>query len=146
MNINKGILIAIAILVLAGGYIFYQGTQNQGSPAPAVTDSSPTASPAESTGSGATAAVKEFNVTGSSFKFDPATITVSQGDTVKINFRNTAGTHDFSLDDFNVKTKVLKADETETVEFVADKAGTFEYFCSVGNHRSLGMVGKLVVE
>jgi plastocyanin len=29
---------------------------------------------------------------------------------------------------------------------VADKKGTFEYYCSVGQHRALGMKGKLVVE
>jgi len=33
-----------------------------------------------------------------------------------------------------------------SVTFVADKTGTFEYYCSVGNHRAQGMVGKLIVE
>jgi nitrite reductase (NO-forming) len=36
--------------------------------------------------------------------------------------------------------------ETTSVEFVADKTGTFEYYCSVGAHRAMGMTGSLVVE
>ena len=36
--------------------------------------------------------------------------------------------------------------QIDEVEFVVDKAGTFEYYCSVGNHRQMGMVGKLIVE
>jgi uncharacterized cupredoxin-like copper-binding protein len=32
------------------------------------------------------------------------------------------------------------------VQFVADKTGTFEFYCSVGNHRQMGMVGTLVVQ
>ncbi|KKT09719.1 MAG: Plastocyanin [candidate division WWE3 bacterium GW2011_GWB2_43_22] len=56
------------------------------------------------------------------------------------------GTHDLRLDEFNVATKLLKAGETDTVEFTADKAGVFEYYCSVGEHRKMGMVGTLTVE
>ncbi len=32
------------------------------------------------------------------------------------------------------------------VEFTADKKGTFEYYCSVGEHRVNGMKGKFIVE
>jgi nitrite reductase (NO-forming) len=54
--------------------------------------------------------------------------------------------HTFVLDDFNVRTDILKSGSEETIEFGADKAGTFEYFCSVGDHRQKGMVGNLIVE
>lgn len=88
----------------------------------------------------------EVDVTGTNYKFDPATITVKKGDTVKINFTAQGNMpHDFTIDEFNVATKQL-TNASETVQFVADKAGTFEYYCSVGNHRALGMVGKLVVQ
>ena len=33
-----------------------------------------------------------------------------------------------------------------TAEFTADKVGSFEYYCSVGSHRSMGMKGVLKVE
>ena len=89
--------------------------------------------------------VKEFAIDGNNFSLTPAAITVNKGDTVKITFTNRLGMHDWKLDEFNVGTKVLKAGESETVTFVADKSGTFEYYCSVGSHRQMGMVGKLIV-
>lgn len=89
--------------------------------------------------------VKEFKVTGSPFKFDPSSITVKKGDTVRIVFTNAEGFHDWVLDEFNARTKQLQAGQSETIEFVADKVGEFEYYCSVGNHRAQGMVGTLTV-
>jgi len=50
------------------------------------------------------------------------------------------------MNEFNARTKQIKAGETETIEFIADKVGSFEYYCSVGQHRQMGMVGTLVVE
>lgn len=91
-------------------------------------------------------APKEFVVNGSNFSFDVKTITVKKGDTVRIVFKNQDGFHDFVIDDFNVATKQIQAGQEETVEFVADKGGIFEYYCSVGNHRAMGMVGTLTVE
>jgi plastocyanin len=90
--------------------------------------------------------VREFTISGSPFQFDVPEITVNQGDTVRITFKNTQGTHDFTLDEFGVKTKRLAAGEEETVEFVADQRGTFNFYCSVPGHRTSGMEGQLVVE
>jgi plastocyanin len=88
----------------------------------------------------------EFVVSASNFEFDQKVITVNKGDEVKITLKNTEGKHDLMLDEFNVKTSELEADESETVTFIADKAGEFEYYCSVGEHRKMGMVGKLIVK
>lgn len=90
--------------------------------------------------------VKEFTVRGSNFKFTPSEIRVKQGDTVRVTFINESGTHDWNLDEFNVKTKLVQAGQQETVEFVASKIGQFEYYCSVGQHRQMGMKGLLIVE
>lgn len=90
--------------------------------------------------------VKVFEVGGGAFYFDPDEITVTEGDTVRIVFTNEGGTHDWVLDEFNASTPRTQTGETVEVEFVADQAGTFEYYCSVGNHREMGMVGTLVVE
>lgn len=92
-----------------------------------------------------TPAVKEFTVTGSSYLFDPATITVNKGDKVKITFKNSGGMHDWKIDELGIATKKIKTGEEEILEFTADKAGTFEYYCSVGEHRAKGMKGTLVV-
>ena len=56
------------------------------------------------------------------------------------------GFHNFTVDEFNARTRQINAGETDTIQFTADKAGTFEYYCNVGNHREMGMVGKLIVE
>lgn len=89
--------------------------------------------------------VKEFTVEGSSFAFAPKTMVVNKGDTVKITFTNKVGFHDFVIDEFNARTKQIKAGESEVITFVADRVGTFEYYCSVGTHRAQGMVGTLTV-
>ncbi len=89
--------------------------------------------------------VKEFTVTGSNFRFSPSTMTVNRGDTVRITFRSTGMNHDFVIDELGVKSSVLPSGGEEVIEFVADTAGTYEYYCSVGNHRQMGMVGTLTV-
>ena len=73
-------------------------------------------------------------------------MTVKKGDRVRITFKNSGGTHDFIIDEFNVATKRLNGGEQDAVEFTADKTGSFEYYCSVGSHRAMGMKGTLVVE
>lgn len=89
--------------------------------------------------------VREFTVDTANFSFSPSNITVNQGETVKITVKNTQGFHDFRLDKFNVATKLLNESEEQTITFVADEKGTFEYYCSVGNHRDMGMVGSFTV-
>ncbi|MEK7557345.1 MAG: cupredoxin domain-containing protein [Patescibacteria group bacterium] len=91
--------------------------------------------------------VKEFAVVASEFKFSVPEMRVKQGDTVRVTLTNGgAMPHDWRVDEFGAATKVISKGQTDTVEFVASKKGTFEYYCSVGQHRANGMVGKLVVE
>lgn len=89
--------------------------------------------------------VKVFTINGSNFKFEPNMISVNKGDKVKIVFKNTGGFHDFVIDELNVKTKQIGASSEDSVEFTAEKVGSFEFYCSVGNHRTMGMKGTLVV-
>ena len=89
---------------------------------------------------------KQFNITGSNFKYNLSEIRVKKGDNVKIVFTNTEGSHDLVIDEFNVRTPQIKAGEKSTIDFIADKSGTFEYYCSIGNHRQMGMKGQLTVE
>jgi len=84
-------------------------------------------------------------VEGSPFKFSPNTISAKVGDKIIVTFKNMEGTHDFVIDEFDAKTKRINEGQNDIVTFVADKAGTFEYYCSVGQHRAIGMKGTLVV-
>lgn len=100
----------------------------------------------DSAAGGIELATQEFTVDGTSFSFTPNKIEVFKGDKIKINFNNKAGTHDMRIEGYNVGTKVLQAGQSESFEFIADKSGTFEFYCSVGNHRAQGMKGSLVVK
>lgn len=151
---NKGLIIGgvIILLVIIGGVLFFTTQTSQVSN---TTNTQTTVSPtegslvspsAEASGAMMEGEAKTVKVTGSNFKFNPAEIRVKKGDTVKIVFTNSGGTHDFVIDEFNVRTPVIEGGETAEVEFVADKTGTFEYYCSVGQHRQMGMVGNLIVE
>lgn len=162
MDSTKIIVAVVLVLLLGGGAYFYFQNQNsmmqpnggvsatpssnammEASTSPATSDQM-MASDSSMTTEGT---VKEFTVEGSNFKFMPSTMTVNKGDTVRIIFKNTGGFHDFVIDEFEgAKTKQIGANATETIEFVADKTGSFEYYCSVGNHRGMGMKGTLTVK
>lgn len=90
--------------------------------------------------------IKTFDLTGKNFSFSQTEIRVKKGDRVLVNFTSTSGTHDWVIDEFNARTARVDGGKSTSVEFTADKTGTFEYYCSVGPHRSLGMKGKLIVE
>jgi plastocyanin len=89
--------------------------------------------------------VKEIEVRSEGLVFTPSEIRVNRGDTVRITYVNTRGTHDWTLDEFDVATARIPAGQSETVEFVADQAGEFEFYCSVPGHRAAGMYGRFVV-
>lgn len=90
--------------------------------------------------------VKVFEVEGSNYEFSVKEMRVNRGDTVRIEFTSMDGIHDWRVDEFGMQTERLAAGESGRVEFVADEVGSFEYYCSVNNHRAMGMVGTLVVE
>lgn len=90
--------------------------------------------------------INTIEVKATSFAFNPKTIKVKEGEKVKIVLTNDDGTHDFVIDEMDVKSKTLNTGDMTEVIFTASKKGEFEYYCSVANHRSMGMVGKLIVE
>lgn len=96
--------------------------------------------------------VKTFVISGENFKFvmngvDNPDIVINKGDKLRIEFISTQGFHDWVVDEFSAATsQVRNTDGMTSVEFTADKSGTFEYYCSVGEHRANGMKGNLIVE
>ncbi|MCR4305767.1 MAG: cupredoxin domain-containing protein [Candidatus Daviesbacteria bacterium] len=139
---NKVLIAIVVIIILLGlGYFLSQSGNRQ-----QVTQPAPVNSPEQAT-SPATPAAKTFDVTGTPFQFEPNEIKVKKGDTVRINFKNMEGTlHDLTIADLNVRTKQIPAGQTDSIEFVADTAGTFDFICSVPTHADRGMVGKFIVE
>lgn len=92
------------------------------------------------------AEVKEITVTNEGFDFIPKEIRVNVGDRIRLTYENGGGYHDWVLDEFDAATSQFSGGQSETIEFVADEAGNFEFYCSVGNHRARGMWGNFIVE
>lgn len=70
---------------------------------------------------------------------------VKKWDKVKIMINTTQWTHDFKIDEFWVYAETPTGEVT-TVEFTADKAGEFVYWCTKPDHRENGHWGTLIVE
>ena len=97
-------------------------------------------------GGGDVEEVKTIDVIASRFQFEPATISVAQGDNVRLRLHSADRSHGFAIKEFRVKALIPKAGEAVTVEFVADQAGTFDFtcaeYCGTGH---AAMKGRLVV-
>jgi plastocyanin len=158
------ILIGVAVILVVGYVLLTGNTEEQ----PASSDATPTEnvdnSPATTeteeisdagdmepvtdaeTAPVADATERVFTLDSFSYGYSETELRVNQGDTVTINLTNSGGFHDWVVDEFGAATEKISAGDTTSVTFVADQAGTFEYYCSVGNHRAQGMVGTLIVE
>jgi len=88
----------------------------------------------------------QFTINAVNYAYDVTEMKVRKGETVTVTFNSTDGFHDWVVDEFNAYTQKVSPGTQTSVTFVADKFGVFEYYCSVGQHRAHGMVGKLIVE
>ena len=130
------LVVAVAGLAL-GGYFLFSQTQQKSSP-PATT---PTQTSVQTSTQG-----KVITVSAANFSYDKPEIRVKKGEKLTIRFVNTEGKHDIVFEGLNAQTDVIGEGQTQDIDVPTDTAGTFAYFCSVGNHRNMGMEGKLIVE
>ena len=89
--------------------------------------------------------IKTFDMVAKQWDFVPSTITVNKGDTVKMIINSIDVKHGIAIPEFGVNSD-LNPGEITTIEFVADKSGSFRFFCSVfcgSGHGS--MEGTLIV-
>jgi len=151
------IVVVLVILIAVGAFFFFFRGDSSSSTTGNIVGSgnSPNQDNSQynppSSGSPSTGNVKTFVITGDHFRFfmngvENSDIKVKQGDKVRIEFSNTEGFHDWKIDEFNAATEQVGVGKATFVEFVADKKGTFEYYCSVGSHRANGMKGDFIVE
>lgn len=148
---SQNIVISVLVLLVIGGGIYFFSTQNKKNqqsvvPTEAVQQEERAVKTSVTSESGVMEDINEIVINGSNFKFDPSTITVKKGQKTRVIFKNTQGMHNFKVDEFNISIPVTKTGEEQSAEFTADKAGTFEFYCSVEQHRAMGMKGTLVVE
>lgn len=89
----------------------------------------------------------EISMTGSDYEFDPETFTVEAGQEVTVTLTSGDLMHDFVLEDMDVRTEIIEAGDSDSVTFTApEEPGEYTYYCSVGNHRAMGMEGTMIVE
>jgi len=116
---------------------------------------SPSASPSTAAGSNATAA-KEMYVVATDvssqpttwYRFSKSAYTFKANDKINVTLKNAVGDinqHALIIDEFNVKLENVAVSDSKSVIFTATKAGTFKFYCNVGNHRTLGMEGTLTI-
>lgn len=90
--------------------------------------------------------VASFSVTAKQWTFEPAVIRVKQGQRVELDVTSVDVAHGFRLPEFGIGA-TLEPEKTVRVSFVADKVGTFSFFCDVFCGQGHGsMRGTLVVE
>ncbi|MBI4150676.1 cupredoxin domain-containing protein [Candidatus Woesearchaeota archaeon] len=90
-----------------------------------------------------TGQTKEFELTATSFSFEPALITVSAGDHVKLLVTAADKDHGISLPAFGVNEQTPQGVVT-IIEFDATRRGLFEYrcntFCGSGHDAMIGAI------
>ena len=152
MNRTAAIVIAVIVFLGLFGLLYwyvlpknnyYNTTSNTTSTVTVTTIPSPTTQ-SSSAASSSTSSTATIDVTGQSFSFSPKQIKVSKGTKVTINFTAKDVSHTFTLPDFNVDTGLVTPGTSKTVQFTADKTGTFEFYCTP--HKSMGMTGTLTVQ
>lgn len=90
---------------------------------------------------------EEIEIEATEFRFSPSEISLKEGTKLILHLKNTGQMpHDFVIDELQVRSRVLNPGETERIEIRANRKGTFSFYCSIGNHRFLGMEGKVVVD
>lgn len=141
---NKTVWIALGILVAIGVAGFFltrrPASNNQAGSV------SPTSTPVAQESPLSEGSAREIVVTASEYAFSPGSIAVAKGEKIKLTFRNMGGlSHNLVIDDLNVSTRTIPRGEEDTLEFTATAEGTFTFYCSVGNHQSLGMEGEIEV-
>ncbi len=72
---------------------------------------------------------KIFYVTAQMWEYYPKEIKVQEGDKVIIHLTSLDVPHGLFLEAWNITVNSF-LNQTETIEFTADKVGRFEYFCT----------------
>ncbi len=90
--------------------------------------------------------VKEFKMTAKQFSFEPSTIEVNKGDKVRLIVTSVDVPHGIAIKEYGINER-LEVGKPVTIEFTADKEGTFSAYCSVfcGSGHS-NMKGNLIVK
>ena len=152
MNKNLWLIILIAAIVIVGGVFIFKGNSgdiSQGStPGSSLGGASGTVetggndAPLDDVSGDTDTSGKDVVITvdAQRWQYSMSTITVKKGDHVKIIINNKDTTHGMTIPEYGVSG-------IDSIEFTADKSGTFEFRCPTPcGSGHMGMKGTLVVE
>jgi plastocyanin len=89
-----------------------------------------------------------FEIDMDDFKFSKAELVIKAGEEITIKLNNLEGNHDLVIDELDTHSEHFKPGESGEMKFIAGKehiGKTYEFYCSVGSHRVLGMVGNITI-
>ena len=143
---NKSTIITIAVIIalVVGIGAFALSSDEAGT----GTDTTTPAPESSSVEESSTVADQILDIDMSNFKYSENQISAQPGETITINLSVSGGSHNFVIDELDVKSQTFGSGGSDSVTFTIpeDAAGkTFAYYCDIGNHRALGMEGQLVV-
>lgn len=88
---------------------------------------------------------REFTITARDFRFSPNRLEVAQDDLVKVTVQSHDVAYSLTIDEYRVSKRVPAGGAT-TLEFRADRTGTFPFYSNLTNDsRHAQMRGELVV-
>ena len=84
-----------------------------------------------------------ITVDSTNLRFSPSTVTIEEGDAVRFFWDGQLLPHNAVEENETFDSGDTKSDEDYRFVFIQGLNGTFEYYCEP--HRSLGMVGQIIV-
>ena len=134
----------LPILVLLAGALAFAGCGSDDSGDGGSTGAAEQSAPAASGGGGA----ETVNLSETEFKIDPADPSVKKAGKVTFKVTND-GTIDHALEvegpNGEAESDTIAAGESTTLTVDLSKAGKYEMYCPIGNHRAQGMEGSVTV-
>lgn len=88
---------------------------------------------------------RDFTITARNYAFSPDRIEVGKDERVRLTIEGHDQIHSFAIDEFRIARRVPPGTST-VIEFRADRAGSFTYYCNIGADPGCkAMRGTLVV-
>src|SRR5690606_31724305 len=87
---------------------------------------------------------REFTITAKDFRFAPERLEVTQDDLIKLTIQSQDVAYSLTIDEYRVSRRI-PAGGTTTLEFRADRTGTFTFYSNLTNDaRHQQMRGQLI--
>lgn len=90
--------------------------------------------------------VRTIEVVAEDFLFEPVTIEVSPGETIRLRLVNQGSlSHNLHVGGKDLQTETVQGGGSDTLTLEAPETGSLRFWCNVPGHRETGMKGELVI-